>query len=482
MEPDRELRLTVTQNNPPSWGLDRIDQSDLPLDNAYTYEYDGSGVNIYIIDTGLRISHNDFGGRARYVSGGTNGDFVGDGRGNAEDCHGHGTHVGGTAAGSGYGVAKNANLWALRVLNCEGSGSTSGVIAAVDWVTGSHQDPAVANMSLGGSSSSSLNNAVANSVAAGVPYAVSAGNGNAFGTPQNACNQSPAGTASAITVGATESDDDEASFSNYGSCVDILAPGVSITSAWNTGNNATAVLSGTSMASPHVAGAAALVLQTNPSYSPSQVVDALTDNASSGTIDLHSRSRRFGTDNLLLNTQFLGGGGGGGPGNQAPTADFSASCTDLTCAFTDASDDADGTVASWSWTFGDGGSSPDQSPTHSYTTAGTYTVTLTVTDNDNATDTASQAVTVSEGGGGEPSDISLSVSPRSFGNFKGATLSWDGANGSQVDISRDGVVVATTNNDGSFFDRIGANSATSFVYQVCEAGTSTCSNEATANF
>ena len=202
----------------------------------------------YIIDTGIRTTHSQFGGRA--ISGY---DAI-DGALPAADCNGHGTHVAGTVGGSTYGVAKAVSLVAVRVLNCSGSGSTSGVIAGIDWVTGNHQagQPAVANMSLGGGASSSLDTAVRNSIADGVTYALAAGNDNT-----NACNSSPARTAEALTVGSTTSSDARSSFSNYGTCVDIFAPGSSITSAWHTSDTATNTISGTSMAAPHVAGAAA---------------------------------------------------------------------------------------------------------------------------------------------------------------------------------------------------------------------------------
>ncbi|HEX6967428.1 MAG TPA: S8 family peptidase [Micromonosporaceae bacterium] len=272
VEADQTVHATGTQPNPPSWGLDRIDQRNLPLDSSYTYPNTASNVRAYIIDTGIRTTHTDFGGRASW---GTN--TTGDG--NNTDCNGHGTHVASTTGGSSYGVAKQAQLIAVKVLNCQGSGTISGVIAGVDWVTNNAVKPAVANMSLGGGASSTLDNAVANSIASGITYAVAAGNDNA-----NACNYSPARTATAITVGATTSSDARASFSNYGTCLDIFAPGSSITAAWNSSDTATNTISGTSMASPHAAGAAALVLSANPSWSPQQVRDYLVNNATDGVV------------------------------------------------------------------------------------------------------------------------------------------------------------------------------------------------------
>ena len=270
VEPDAIMHADATQTGA-TWGIDRIDQRNLPLSGTFTYNNTGAGVTIYIIDTGIRFSHSQFGGRA---SSGT--DKI-DG-GSADDCNGHGTHVAGTAAGSTYGVAKGAALVAVRVLDCGGSGATSSVIAGVDWVTGNHQagQPAVANMSLGGGGSSSLDTAVRNSIADGVSYAVAAGNGTPLlNIAQNACNYSPARVAEAMTISATTTSDARASYANYGSCVDWFAPGSGITSAWNTSDSATRSASGTSMASPHTAGVAALYLQSSPSASPSAVRTAL---------------------------------------------------------------------------------------------------------------------------------------------------------------------------------------------------------------
>jgi aqualysin 1 len=259
VEEDSVMEADITQSNPP-WGLDRIGQTALPLNGAYSYTTTGSGVNAYIIDTGIRRTHTQFGGRAVIGF-----DAIGDGR-NTSDCNGHGTHVSGTVGGSTYGVAKNVRLFAVRVLDCSGSGSNSGVIAGVNWVTANHIKPAVANMSLGGGASTALDSAVSNSIAAGVTYAIAAGNSN-----QNAANFSPARVAAAITVGSTTINDARSSFSNFGSVVDIFAPGSSILSSWFSSDTATATLSGTSMATPHVAGVAARFLQSNPSASPATV-------------------------------------------------------------------------------------------------------------------------------------------------------------------------------------------------------------------
>jgi subtilisin family serine protease len=266
VERDGEVTAFTTQTNA-TWGLDRIDQRSLPLDGTFTYTNTGASVTAYIIDTGIRFGHSEFGGRA--VSG-----FDSVDGGSADDCNGHGTHVAGTVGGTTYGVAKGVNLVAVRVLGCNGSGTTSGVIAGVDWVTGHHAggQPAVANMSLGGSRSNALDNAVRNSIADGVSYAIAAGNSN-----RNACHFSPARVSEAMTIGATDQSDRRASFSNVGDCVDWFAPGVSITSAWSTSNTATNTISGTSMATPHTAGVAALYLQGSPTASPATVRTALFD-------------------------------------------------------------------------------------------------------------------------------------------------------------------------------------------------------------
>ena len=223
--PNRVIRLDVVQANP-TWGLDRIDEASLPLDGAYGYAYDGSGVNVYIIDTGIQITHDEFGGRAQYLPNLTNGNFVSDSQTNAEDCHGHGTHVAGTAAGALYGVAKNATVWAVRVLDCSGAGTSAGLVAAVDWIAANHAAPATANMSLSSGiyTDPPIDAAVAGAVLAGVNFQAAAGNGF-LGVPLDACQTSPARTPSANTIGATDVTDTEAPFSNYGTCVDLLAPG-----------------------------------------------------------------------------------------------------------------------------------------------------------------------------------------------------------------------------------------------------------------
>jgi subtilisin family serine protease len=287
VEEDATVTADATQTNPP-WGLDRIDQRNRPLSGTYTYNWTGSGVRAYVIDTGIRTTHTQFGGRASNVF-----DSFG---GNGVDCNGHGTHVAGTIGGSTYGVAKSSLLRGVRVLNCQGSGTNSGVIAGVDWVRNNHIAPAVANMSLGGGVSSALDTAVNNLANAGVPIAVAAGNSNV-----DACGTSPARAANAITVGSTTSTDARSSFSNFGPCLDLFAPGSGILSAWFSSDTATATLSGTSMASPHVAGVAALYKQFSPSASSTTVRNAIVNNATTNVIS----GAGSGSPNRLLYSLFF---------------------------------------------------------------------------------------------------------------------------------------------------------------------------------
>jgi subtilisin family serine protease len=277
IEQDQTVSLSTTQTGA-TWGIDRIDQRNRPLSGTYTYTATGAGVRVYIIDTGIRTSHSQFGGRASTVYG-------------SSDCNGHGTHVAGTVGGSTYGVAKGALLRGVRVLNCSGSGTWSGIIAGVDWVRTNHIKPAVANMSLGGGFSTSVNSAVNNLANAGVFVAVAAGNSNA-----NSCNFSPASASAVTSVMSSTSSDAKSSFSNWGSCAHVYAPGSSITSAWHTSNTATNTISGTSMASPHVAGVAALYKSAFGDASSSTIRSWIINNSTSGVIT----GNPSGTANRLL--------------------------------------------------------------------------------------------------------------------------------------------------------------------------------------
>jgi subtilisin family serine protease len=445
VEADQIYKTTTTQSPAPSWGLDRIDQSALPLSNSYTFSQNGTGVHFYGIDTGIFFGHGDFGGRA---SAGF--DAITPSTG-AADCNGHGTHTASTAGGTTYGVAKNLTLVAVRVLDCTGSGSTSGVIAGIDWVRQHAIKPAVANMSLGGGLSSALNTAVANAIAAGIVFTVSAGNSNA-----SACNASPASAPTALTVAATDKTDARASFSNFGTCVDLFGPGVGITAAfWPSG---TATLSGTSMSAPHVAGVAGLYLQTNPAATPAQVASAIVNNASAGKVI----NPGAGSPNKLLYMGFLSA-------NQPPVAVFSSSCSGLACTFDGTGSSDDVGITSYSWTFGDNATGTGSKPSHTYAAAGTYTVTLTVTDGGGLTNAITHGVTVTAPANQPPvAVVSVSCPGASTCTFDGTSSTDDHGIVSYQWKDQAGNVLSTAATFTKIFREAGARSAWSLT--VRDAG------------
>ena len=379
VQADAEVHALATQTNPPSWGLDRIDQRNLPLDNSYTYATTAGNVHAYIIDTGIRTTHTTFGGRA--IWGHNSVDT------NNTDCNGHGTHVAGTVGGSQYGVAKGVSLVAVKVLNCQGSGTTAQVADGINWVAGNAVKPAVANMSLGGGVNTTLDNAVSNAINMGVTFAIASGNSNA-----DACNFSPARVAAAITVNATDINDARASFSNFGTCTDIFAPGVNITSSWNTSDTATNTISGTSMATPHVAGAAALWLADHPGDTPAQVATGLI-NASTPNKVTNPGS---GSPNRLLYTLF------GSPNNV--TVANPGSRTGTVGVATSLQMSASGGTPPYTWSAS--GLPPGLSINSSTglisgtpTTAGAYTVTVTARDTANVSGSTSFSWTINTTGG-----------------------------------------------------------------------------------
>ena len=500
VEPD--LPVAIFAQELPT-GIRRIfadANSFLDIDGTDDYRVDA---DVGVLDTGIDREHpelNVVGGAncLKYTGSFFRRTYYCDANESGDDDHYHGTHVAGTVGaidnGSGVvGVAPGVRLWAVKVLDSRGSGSLSGIIAGIDWFVANAavRKPAVINMSLGAAgTSAAMNTSIANAVKADVAVVVAAGNDDA-----DAANYTPANAPDAITVSAladfdgepggigaptcrTDQDDTLADFSNWGSTVDITAPGVCILSTYPIESGSYGTISGTSMAAPHVAGAAALLASNGDN--PAAIRTKLLTR---GNVNWNDDSGDGIKEPLLDVSTFTatfvaGGGGGGGDTNTPPVASFTFSCTDLSCTFTDTSTD-DGTITAWSWDFGDNAASTEENPSYTYAAAGTYTVSLTVTDSHGATNESWQDVTVTappEGG------FTLSATGYKVKGVQKADLSWSGTGATNVDVFRDSTKIATTANDGAHTDNINNKGGGSYTYKICDQGTNTCSNEAVVAF
>jgi subtilisin family serine protease len=470
----------------------------LAIDGADDYRVD---VDVAVIDTGIDYQHDDLN-----VAGGTNCTYLsGSGPlwarsaycvdGEGDDDHYHGTHVAGTigALDNGLGVvgvAPGARLWSVKVLDGSGSGYESNIVAGIDWVAAHAQTLEVANMSLGGSGRSQAEqDAIDTAVAAGVVFVVAAGNSDA-----DAANYSPAGLANVVTVSAladfdgksggtasatcrSDVDDTLADFSNWGSAVEIAAPGVCILSTYPLERGGYGTISGTSMASPHVAGAAALLASGANGPNTKNDVDVLVNTlTNSGNLAWSDDSGDGIKEPLLEITNYTPAliAAPTGNANSPPIASFTYLCDGLSCSFDGGGTiDGDGSISGYVWDFGDGGSATGVTPAHTFSSDGNYAVTLTVTDDDGATDWDSRVVQVSSDP--SPAGIVLTASGYKVRGMQRVDLSWSGAASADVDVHRDAALIATTANDGAYTDNINRKGGGSYGYRVCEHATSTCS-------